>query len=255
MPSLLAIAVLALVVAAMEAAAPPQAEAAAKKPRADVLVFTHTVGFRHDSIPAGISAVRRIGKQNRLRVVATEKPSAFRSKVLKGFEAVVFLNTTGDVLPPTRERALKRFIRRGGGFAGVHAAADTEHTWPFYGSLLGARFASHPAIQSASIDVADPAHPSTRALPARWTRTDEWYDFSSNPRSTAHVLLTLDESTYSGGTMGPDHPIAWCQRHARGRSWYTALGHTAESFTEPLFISHLRGGILWAAGLAKASCR
>jgi type 1 glutamine amidotransferase len=225
------------------------------KPRAQVLVFSKTAGFRHDSIPAGIAAIRSLGRANGFSVRATENAKGFTAKRLNRFDAVVFLSTTGDVLAPKQQKALKGYIRKGGGWAGVHSAADTEYDWPFYGRLLGAYFLQHPAIQPAAIDVTDRSHPSTRPLPARWSRTDEWYDFRSNPRGTVHVLATLDESTYSGGTMGADHPIAWCHPFRGGRAWYTAGGHTSESYSEPAFRRHLLGGILWAAGLAKGDCR
>jgi len=225
------------------------------KPRAQVLVFSKTAGFRHDSIPAGIAAIRGLGRANGFSVSATENAKAFTPRRLRGLAAVVFLNTTGDVLGPSQQRAFKRYVRRGGGWVGIHSAADTEYGWPFYGRLLGAYFKQHPAIQQATIDVGDRSHPSTRHLPAQWTRTDEWYDFRSNPRGAVHVLATLDESTYSGGTMGADHPIAWCHRFKGGRAFYTAGGHTIGSYSEPEFRRHLLGGILWAAGLAKGGCR
>jgi type 1 glutamine amidotransferase len=224
-------------------------------PRAKLLVLSKTAGFRHDSIPAGIAAIRSLGKANGFSVFATENAARFTRKRLRPFDAVVFLNTTGDVLAPRQQAALRSYIRGGGGWVGIHSAADTEHDWPFYSRLLGAYFQSHPAIQAAAIDVVDRSHPSTRRLPPRWTRTDEWYDFAGNPRGSVHVLATLDESTYSGGTMGSDHPIAWCHPFKGGRAWYTAGGHTAESYAEPDFRRHLLGGILWAAGLAKGSCR
>jgi type 1 glutamine amidotransferase len=225
------------------------------KPRAQVLVFSKTAGFRHDSIPAGIAAVRSLGRAKGFSVRATEDARAFTPRRLRRYDAVVFLSTSGDVLAPRQQRAFRSFIRHGGGWVGLHSAADTEYEWAFYGGLLGAYFQSHPAIQPATIDVADRSHLSTRHLPARWMRTDEWYDFRSNPRGAAHVLATLDESTYSGGAMGADHPIAWCHSFKGGRAWYTAGGHTSESYSEPLFRRHLLGGILWAAGVAKGNCR
>jgi type 1 glutamine amidotransferase len=251
--SLLAIALIALGPGG-PASAPDRATAAAKQPPGDVLVFSRTAGFRHDSIPAGIAAIRALGRSSGFRVAATESRAAFKGKRLRRYEAIVFLNTTGDVLGPKGQAAFKRFIRSGGGFVGIHSATDTEYDWPFYGGLIGTYFASHPAIQPATLDVVDRSHPSTRPLPAEWMRTDEWYDFRSNPRGTVHVLATIDESTYSGGTMGADHPIAWCHRYRGGRSWYTAGGHTAESFSEPLFRRHLLGGIRWASGMTKGSC-
>jgi len=225
------------------------------KPRAQVLVFTKTAGFRHDSIPVGVTTIKELGQMHGFSVSRTEDASVFRPKRLGRFGAVVFLNTSGDVLDPAQQAAFRSYIRHGGSWVGLHAASDTEYDWPFYGHLLGAYFANHPAMQPAAIDVTDRSHPSTRPLPARWTRTDEWFNFRSNPRGSVHVLATLDESTYSGGTMGADHPTAWCHRVKGGRGWYTGGGHTIESYSEPLFRKHLLGGILWAAGLAKGGCR
>lgn len=211
-------------------------------------MFSRTTGFRHTSIEPGITAVRELGAQRGFDVEATEDPGAFTSTNLARFGAVLFLSTTGDVLGPAQEAAFEGYVRGGRGFVGVHSATDTEYDWPFYEQLVGARFKQHPAVQQASIVVRDTSHPSTRSLPAQWVRTDEWYDFRANPRAVAHVLLTLDESTYQGGTMGADHPIAWCKAVDRGRSWYTAGGHTDSTFAEPLFRAHLLGGITYALG-------
>ncbi|HEY3003878.1 MAG TPA: ThuA domain-containing protein, partial [Kribbellaceae bacterium] len=169
-------------------------------------------------------------------------------------EAVVFLSTTGDVLDASQQAAFESYIRSGGGFVGVHAAADTEYDWPFYGDLVGAYFASHPLIQAATVQVEDRTHPATSHLDATWRRTDEWYNYKTNVRSTARVLATLDESSYSGGTMG-DHPTAWCKDFEGGRSFYTGGGHTRQSYAEPAFRAHLLGGIRYAAGAAPADCR
>ncbi|MEU2432067.1 ThuA domain-containing protein [Streptomyces sp. NPDC007861] len=221
----------------------------------EVLVFSRTAGFRHDSIPAGIQAVRDLGAAHDFTVTATEDPAAFTPSNLAGYEAVVFLNTTGDVLNDTQQGAFESYIRGGGGFVGVHAAADTEYSWPFYGQLVGAWFDSHPAIQQATVKVQDRAHPATAHLGQNWPRTDEWYNYRTNPRSTAHVLSTLDESSYSGGTMGADHPHTWCKTYERGRSFYTGSGHTQESYADSAFRAQLLGGIRYAAGQAAADCR
>jgi len=229
--------------------------ASAAAGRYDILVFAKTAGFRHDAIPAGIQAIRDLGAANRFTVTATEDAAAFTPGNLARYEAVVFLSTTGDVLDAGQQAAFETYIRAGGGFVGVHSAADTEYDWPFYGQLVGAYFRGHPAIQQAGARVEDRAHPSTAHLPSAWTRTDELYNYRSNPRGTAHVLVTLDESTYSGGTMGADHPIAWCKTADRGRSWYTGFGHTQASYAEPDFRRHLLGGLRYAAGRAQADCR
>ena len=213
-----------------------------------VLVFSATEGYRHASIPAGIEAVRALGARRGFSVDATEDPATFTDRRLRRYAAVVWLSPTGDVLDGAQQAAFQRYIRAGGGFAGVHAAADSEYDWPWYGRLLGARFRHHPDVQPATIRVVDRRHPSTRSLPRRWERTDEWYDFRAQPRRGVRVLALLDESSYSGGLMGARHPIAWCRRFQGGRSWYTALGHTEDSYAEPRFRAHLLGGIRWAAG-------
>jgi type 1 glutamine amidotransferase len=218
------------------------------------LVFSKTAGFRHGSIPNGIAAIRQLGTQHNFTVDATEDGARFTEENLARYKVVVFLNTTGDVLDAAQKAAFERYIRAGGGFAGVHSASDTEYGWPWYGQLVGAYFSSHPNIQPATVRVPDRVHPSTAMLPPVWQRTDEWYNFRSNPRSSVHVLAVLDETTYSGGTMGNDHPISWCHEFDGGRAWYTAMGHTEESYTEPLFLVHLLGGIRAAAGLDGASC-
>jgi len=220
-----------------------------------ILVFSRTEGFRHDSIPAGLAAIRRIGRQEGFAVDATEDPAWFEDTRLSSYDAVVFLSTTGDVLNESEQAAFERFIRSGRGFVGIHSAADTGYGWAWYGRLVGARFRSHPEVQSATVRIDDRVHPSTRGLPDRWERTDEWYNFSTNPRGAVHVLATLDETTLSGGDMGPDHPIAWCQLFDGGRSWYTALGHTEESYGEPLLLEHLLGGIQFAAGYPDCGSR
>ncbi|HEY6909929.1 MAG TPA: ThuA domain-containing protein [Myxococcales bacterium] len=219
-----------------------------------IVVYTRTLGFRHDSIPAALAAVREIAAREHLGVVATEDPAAFGPDQLRGVSAVVFLHTTGEVLDPAGQDALQAYVRGGGGFLGIHSAADTGHGWPWYLDLVGAEFVRHPAIQPAVLVREDAVHPASAPLPARWSRTDEWYDFRSSPRGRVRVLLSIDEATYQGGGMGSDHPMAWCHLFEGGRSAYTALGHTAESWSEPLFLEHVRGALRWAAGVAAGDC-
>jgi len=230
----------------MSAQAPPGPSPVT--PAFSILVFSKTAGFRHDSIPAGVEAIRRLGTARGFSVDASEDAGVFTDDSLGKYKVVAFLSTTGDVLNPAQEAAFERFIRRGGGFLGVHAATDTEYDWPFYGGLVGAYFAGHPDIQNATIQIEDPAHPAVASAPRPWTRRDEWYNFRLSPRGRVNVLATLDERSYSGGTMSPDHPIIWSHTYEGGRSFYTALGHTQESFSEAAFVEHLGRAILWAAG-------
>ncbi|MFE4831000.1 ThuA domain-containing protein [Streptomyces sp. NPDC056672] len=234
----------------LSAAAPVSAAA----PLSKVLVFSRTAGFRHSSIPAGIAAVQRLGTANGFTVTATEDAGAFTAANLAQYQAVIWLSTTGDVLNAAQQTAFESYIAAGGGYVGVHAAADTEYDWPWYGGLVGAYFASHPATQQATVEVEDRSSVSTAHLPQRWTRTDEWYNYRANPRSAVKVLASLDESSYSGGSMG-DHPITWCQNYGGGRAWYTGLGHTEESYADPNFTTMLLGGIQTASGARPADCR
>jgi len=214
-----------------------------------VLLFSRTTAFRHDSIPTAVAALTELGSANGYTVEATEDPAMFTAANLARFRVVVFLMTTGDVLDEAGQAAFETWIAGGGNYVGVHSASDTEYDWPFYGQLVGAYFKQHPAIQPATVKIEVADHPATAGLPSAWMRTDEWYDFQTNPRPTVTVLATVDESSYTGGTMGADHPTVWT--HATtggGRALYTAMGHTMESYADPQFRAHLAGAIRWAAG-------
>jgi type 1 glutamine amidotransferase len=249
--------VLALSLVTAVGAAASIAAPRATTPEPRLLVFSKTAGFRHASIPAAVRAVRELGSRTGFTVDATEDASAFTDSNLRRYAAVVFLMTTGDILSAAEQGSFERYVRRGGGFVGVHSASDTEYDWPWYGGLVGAHFRNHPAIQRASVRIEGGRHPSTAGLPPRWSRTDEWYSFDRNPRPSVRVLATLDESSYSPGAaaMGADHPIAWSHEFQRGRAWYTAGGHTEESYSEPLFRRHLLGGIRYAAGMSPPKIR
>ncbi|WP_424862437.1 ThuA domain-containing protein [Streptomyces sp. MMS24-I29] len=220
-----------------------------------VLVFSKTAGYRHDAIPDGVAALRQLGEDSGITVDATEEARQFTTANLARYDAVVFLSTTGDVLGADQQKAFENYVATGGGYMGVHAAADTEYDWPFYGGLVGAYFSSHPAIQPATVRVEDHEHPATAHLDDEWNRTDEWYNYRTNPRGQARILATLDETTYTGGTMKGDHPITWCQTYQGGRSFYTGLGHTKESYAEPAFRRLLLGGLRYASGQVKADCK
>ncbi len=221
-----------------------------KSQKTRILVFAKTAGYYHESIPAGFAAIQKLGEENNFDVDTTRDASLFTEKTLKKYNAVVFLNTTGNLLNADQKVAFQRYIQAGGGFAGIHAAADAEYKWPWYNKLVGAYFMSHPGnpnVREAAIDVKDTAHASMKNIPMRWTRTDEWYNYKSiNP--AIKVLATLDEDSYEGGENGNRHPIAWYHDYDGGRAFYTGGGHTTESFSEPLFLQHLAGGIKYAIG-------
>ncbi|QHT68811.1 carbohydrate-binding protein [Rhodocytophaga rosea] len=215
-----------------------------------ILVFSKTAAFRHASIEAGQKAFFALGKQHGFAVDTTENASRFTEENLKKYQAVVFLNTTGDVLNNEQQNAFERYIQAGGGYLGLHAAADTEYGWPWYNKLAGAWFESHPNpdnVQKGTFVVVDKTHPATSFLPEKWERTDEFYSYK-NISSAIKVLVKIDEKTYRGGTNGDNHPMAWYQEFDGGRSFYTAGGHTDATFSEPLFVKHLYAGLHYVMG-------
>jgi cytochrome c len=249
-----------------------------------ILIYSRTVGFRHSSIDEGIAALNLLGTQQGIQVDEAEEPTLFTDEVLGRYDVVVFLSTTSDVLNPEQEAALERFVRSGRGWVGIHSATDTEYRWTnlvdavtglsWYGKLTGGFFRNHPnGTPTATVVTEDAEHHSTRHLPARWTRVDEWYNYQSpllpnvngggvdysTRNSGVHVLLTMDESTYNeadgsdgtGGTpnVADDHPISWCQLYDGGRMWYTGMGHTEASFLDADFMKHILGGLEVASGL------
>jgi cytochrome c len=232
----------------------------ASKPRFRALVFSKVTNYYHESIPAGVEAIRKLGTEHGFDVVVSDDPAQFTDAQLANFKVVIFNNTNstpekGALLDAAQRAAFQRYIRGGGGFVGIHSASGTERDWEWYGNLVGAFFKVHPKIQKLEIKVEDRAHPSTRKLPESWIRTEEPYDFVLNPRGRVHVLATYNPASYEGHTMGPDHPIMWCHNVDGGRSWYTGLGHAPSAFSdEPLFVQHLLGGIEWAAGVAPGNC-
>ena len=212
-----------------------------------ILVFSKTDGFRHGSIEAGILAVKKLGKENNIKVDATEDANYFVEDSLMQYSAVIFLNTTMDVLNDVQQADFERYIQAGGGFVGIHSATDTEYEWPWYNKLVGAYFEGHPRIQEAKLNVIDNNHPATEKLDSTWIKTDEWYNFK-NINPDINVIIKIDETSYEGGTNGDNHPISWYHDYDGGRSFYTELGHTKETFENPKFLNHLLGGIKYAIG-------
>lgn len=217
-----------------------------KEEKTRVLIFSKTNGFRHSSIPFGIAAIKKLGAENDFNVDATEDSLSFNTENLKKYSTVIFLSTTGKVFGPDEEKALQQFIHKGGGFVGIHAATDCEYNWQWYGDLVGGYFKSHPKQQTARFMVVDKNHPSTKDLPDVWERFDELYNFKYlNPN--VKVLIKIDEKSYKGGENGDNHPMAWYHEYEGGRAFYTELGHTDESYSEPTYLKHLLGGILWVS--------
>ena len=212
----------------------------------NVLIFTKTRAFRHECIEPGVNAMQAYFSKHGITSVHSEDSLMFTPEKLKSFDAIMFFQTTGNILDSMEQDAFVKYIRSGKGFIGVHSAADTEYDWPWFGELIGARFADHPDIQSGVLIRIDSAKIATAHLPARWTRIDEWYNFKQAPNNV-HIELMADEATYTGGTMAGNHPMAWYHQFEGGRAYYTALGHTVESYQDTLVLEHLMKAVMWAS--------
>lgn len=216
-----------------------------KKPE-KVLIFSKTMGYRHKSISDGIAAIQKLGRENNFIADTTENPFKFTSENLKNYQAVIFLSPTGEFFNDDQKAAFKKYIQNGGGFVGIHAASDCLFKWEWYGKMIGAYFTDHPKVQEAVLTLVDTKHPATKSLVSPWKHTDEWYNFRYTNQDIK-VLIKVDEKSYTGGKNGADHPISWYHKFEGGRVFYTALGHTSESFTsDEYFLKHLLGGIMYA---------
>ena len=226
----------------------------AQTPAPRVLLFSHSTGFRHASIAPGIAALKAMGVREVMTIVASEDPDIFSAEELSGFDAIILLSTTTDSKDPASEflagargAALQGFVHDGGGIVAIHAAADSHYHWPWYGRMIGGHFERHPAgTPKGKLTVIDPAHRSTAGLPASIERVDEWYYFADyNPE--AHLLITLDPASIGEEDVNPN-PISWAHEFEGGRVFYTAMGHTDESYADPYVLDHIAGGLRWAIG-------
>jgi type 1 glutamine amidotransferase len=219
----------------------------AKPPK--VLVFSKTTFYYHESIPAGIAAIQLLGKQMHFDVDTTKDAAAFTDENLKQYAAVIFLSTSdtsGALLNDAQQTALMHFIESGKGYVGIHAASDAEYQWPWYNKLVGAYFKSHPKQQEAELNVTDSSFIATKKLPSSWKHFDEWYNYKQANWSDVHIVLTVNEKSYTGGENGDYHPVCWYHDYDGGRSFYLGLGHTNECYKDPLFLQLLAGGIKYA---------
>ena len=217
------------------------------------LVFSKTQGFRHQSVPEGVSALKKLGSKHRFEVYATEDASVFTIEGLAKYDVIIMMSTTGNIFDDAQKAAFEDFVRSGKGVVGIHSAADTEYSWEWYNKMMGGQFNHHPHQQTARLKVVNQNHPATFHLNENWIRTDEWYEYK-NFNQDVNILVQLDETTYDVGTkdgkkagMGEVHPIAWYHEFESGRVFYTGLGHVEEAYEDADFLNHVYGGIWYAA--------
>ncbi len=227
----------------------------AQDKKVNVLVFSKTMGFRHNSISSGLKTMSDLAQERKWTLTATENADLFTAEFLKTFDVVVFLNPTGDVLNEQQQKNFEAFMSNGKGFVGIHAAADCEYDWAWYGQLNGAFFKIHPAAQKASVILENTEHHSMVPFKgmATYNTFDEWYSFKENPRAKVNVLARLDETSLNEASqkddkwkMG-DHPLIWYQETAAYRSFYTGFGHTPEAFEDPKIKAHIGNAVDWVA--------
>lgn len=220
------------------------------------LLITKTQGWHHDALTAAVPAMRALAKRHHFQVDRHQDGEKLNSEQLSRYDVVIMLSTTGDIFDDEEQAAFEAFIRAGNGFVGIHAASDTEYEWPWYNQLVGRMFRIHPVIQTAMLEVEDAAFPGLELWPKRMMWTDEWYEFDEEKVEGLNYILSVDERTYrpeadwgrvAGDGMGDFHPIAWYHEFDGGRSFYTALGHMPEIYSEKNFLDHVFGGIYWAA--------
>jgi type 1 glutamine amidotransferase len=227
----------------------------AQDQKINVLVFSKTVGFRHNSISSGLKMLSDLAQERKWVLTATENSDLFTPEFLKTFDVVVFLNPTMDVLNEQQQKAFESFMAKGKGFVGIHAATDCEYEWAWYGQLTGAYFKTHPRGQVGTVIFENTDHPSMVPFKGMQTyRTfDEWYSFKENPRAKVHVLARLDETSLDAETLKDDkwkmgdHPLIWYQEIDNSRSFYTVFGHTPEAFQDLKIKEHIGCAIDWVA--------
>ena len=226
------------------------------QPQFRTLVFTRTAGWHHQSISTGVDAIKELGQRHQFSVDWQDSPSLFTDEILARYDVLIFLSTTGDVLNEEQQSAMERFIQSGKGFVGIHAASDTEYEWPWFTQLVGRMFDIHPVNQTTRVTVMDHHFPGMERMPESYLWTDELYEFGEEKVEGLNYLMKIDESYYNvqppwGDVktegMGEFHPVAWYHEFDGGRSFYTAFGHMSETYSDPMFMEHIFGGIYWAA--------
>lgn len=226
-----------------------------------ILLFSKSTGFRHsESIDAGKTVFAELARKNNWFLFDTEEGGVFNTEQLAKFDVVIFNNSTGRVLNDDQQKALETYVENGGSLIGIHGAGDDSHHWDWYEqNLMGSKFSHHPIdpqFQEAEVMLNNiPDGLLSKDLPQSWTHTDEWYVFFENPRAKGfNILFTIDGEKINpsgnilwmkdkGFGMGKDHPVAWYRKSGNGRTFYTSMGHDANSWKQDSFVKMLENAI------------
>jgi len=226
-----------------------------------ILVFSKSIGFVHSSIPHGRQALKLMGeKTGAYTATLDDDPSVFGDLAeLSRYDAVVFNNPCGNAVPdPQQRKNLLEFVRKGGGFAGIHCAAHVTD-WPEYVDMVGCFSISHPWSSKPSyLLVEEPEHPLVRSFgEGSFSHLDEIYVFRNFSREKSRVLLSLDKTKtnmnvpHSPG-KDADYPLSWVHRYGKGRVFYCGLGHYPAVFWNESVLSHYLAGIQYVLGDVEA---
>jgi type 1 glutamine amidotransferase len=233
-----------------------------------VLVYSHnglTVdgkkGYVHDNIPSAVKAIEKLGTENGFTVTVSDDPAVFTTGPLNKYRAIIFASSNNKAFDNDAEKkAFQDYIHGGGGFVGIHSATGSERDWPWYWQLIGGTFWFHAPLQKFTVNVVDKTHPATAFFTGdTWAWEDEFYVVREQPKDI-HVLLAgnikllkMPANEKAIAAKLPDSvPLAWYHEFEGGRSFYTALGHKKEYYSDETFLKHLLGGIKWAMKMDEA---
>jgi cytochrome c len=214
----------------------------------NVLVFTKTEGYRHESIDAGVISLQKLAAENNFQIDFSEDSKVFNEFNLSKYNVIIFLNTIGNILNKDEEEAFKKFIQNKGGFVGIHSAIETEMDFKWYGELLGAYCQKPEKFQKVKVTITEKNHPSTKNLPYQWEVDDEWYIFNDRMADNIKVLAVVNKEL-NEDNKAIYQPFCWYHEFNGSRCWYTSAGHKKENYSDPLFMKHILGGIKYTAGL------
>jgi type 1 glutamine amidotransferase len=242
-----------------------------------VLVFTGTAGAANPSTAAAATAIQTLAAANDFTATTTGAATDISDANLANYRAVVFVNSQGDVLNQAQETALQNYVQGGGGFVGIGDTALLEQGGAdFFNTLIGlapARTTGTPDSGAKDVEFLDRVNPATRNDPLITSQSSSWYSWATNPTGTVHTVARVRFNTIPDGssvtndaiarftgmtaTLQPqlERPASWCRDIQQGRSFYTMLGGTADSYQNADLQKHLLGAIQWASGMVRGNCK
>jgi type 1 glutamine amidotransferase len=228
----------------------------------NVLVYTKNgTGYVHDNIPSAVEALKKLSVQEQFNITVSDDPSIFTEDQIKKYTLIVFPSTNNDVFANDDQRLVfRRYIEAGGGMVGLHSVTGTERNWKWFKMLIGCTFSWHAKFQKFKVRVTDPEHPSMKDVPLVWEREDELYFgkelYPVTNVMMAHQFTTLDQSqkdqiSKNAGTFTEYYPAVWYNHFQGGHAWISTIGHSKETYSDPVYVNHLLQGLRFVASKVK----